>query len=557
MTREQRQRFLRLATGLVIMTTLSRTWAQSDEPGAAGATTALPTVGVGAPPSAVSPEGTAPADAGTSTGASQSSAVSPPPPPPMMQYQSPPNPAQQPPPPSREAQASTVSRPSSVATGPVGVAPLESGPVAVKGKWNPTLYGFLDVAAFHDSTQSYSIASPGYVGIARPETYAGSHGRTIFDARGTRFGFRLAAPEFSGIRATGVMEADFLGNQLPVNYGTSAAGISEGSASTSPLLRLRHAALKLETDYVDVLVGQYWQLFGWQPHYFPLTAQVPGFPGHAFGRAPQIRVSHTFKSDYASLELAVAAARAPQRNSEWPDGQAGIRVMLNRWRGTSAIGGTGALEQPASLGVSGTYRQFKVPEFSANPTARNSIAGKGLAVDLFLPVIRSHLKDQGQKGNALTVTGSFTWGSGIGDLYSPGVPGNAGFPALPNPGGLSPAPTWPQDIDNGIVTYDAGGRLRAIRWITFLAGAQYFVPPKGRVWLGSNIGYAKSGNLKDLGLLSSKVIPEYLFWDVVAFVEVTPAVNVGAEFAQIAQTYADDKDVKNSRVLLSGCYSFW
>lgn len=427
----------------------------------------------------------------------------------------------------------------------------------MKGKWNPTLYGFIDVAAFHDSTQSYAIASPGYIAIARPETPAGRHGRTVLDARGTRFGFRLAAPEYSGIKATGVMEADFLGSQLPVNYGTSATGISEGSASTSPLLRIRHAALKLETAYVDVLMGQYWQLFGWQPYYFPLTAQVPGFPGHAFGRATQIRLSHLFKSDYVSLELAAALVRAPQRNSEWPDGQAGIRGLLNRWRGTAACGGTGAMEQPASLGISGAYRRFKVPEFSSSSLARNSIDGKGVALDLFLPVIRSHLRDQGQKGNALTVTGSLTWGSGIGDLYSPGIPGNAGFPPLPNPDGLTPAPTWPQDVDNGIVTYDASGRLRAIRWFTFLAGAQYFVPPNGRVWLGANVGYAKSGNLRNLGLPSSKVIPEYSFWDAVAFVEVTPAVNIGAEFARTTQAYADDTDVKNSRVLLSGSYSFW
>jgi hypothetical protein len=148
-------------------------------------------------------------------------------------------------------------------------------------------------------------------------------------------------------------------------------------------------------------------------------------------------------------------------------------------------------------------------------------------------------------------------GTGISDLYTPGTPGNAGFPTLPNPGNLNPAPAWPQDIDNGLVTYDADGRLRTIDWQMYIVGGQYYLPPSGRVWLGGNYGRAKSGNLASLGLTPSQIIPKYTFWDAMAFVEVAVPVVVGLEYAQIKQTYADDTVAKNSRVLLSAYYIFY
>ncbi len=439
---------------------------------------------------------------------------------------------------------------------PVGLAPLESGPAAMKGKWNPTFYGFVAVDLVHDSTQSLATGSPGYLLIARPGTYAAKHGRTVFDARGTRFGFRLAAPETDGMKATGVIEADFLGSQLPVNYGTSPTGISEGTYYGSGLLRIRHAALKIESPYVDILMGQYWQLYGWMPLYLPVSVQVPGLPGAPFGRNLQFRVSHTFKTAPVSVEVALAAVRPPARNAEYPDAQGGARLMVNRWRGVSAAGGTGAafVEMPAGLGVSAVYRRLKVPEFAAAPSKQKSVDGRGLSVDVFLPVIPSHLN---HKGNALNVSGSFSVGQAIGDLYSPGVPGGAGFPALPNPSGTAPAPTWPQDIDNGLVTYDLAGGIHAIKWRTGLAGIQYYLPPSGRVWVAANYGFAKSTNLADFDLAPEKIVTKYTLWDGLVYVNVVGPITIAAEFAREKQTYGDGKVAKNNRLMMSGYYSFW
>lgn len=449
-----------------------------------------------------------------------------------------------------------VSAPPPVAKQAVGLAPLETGPAPVKGKWNPTLYGFLAFDMVHDSTQSFSTGCPGYLLIAKKGTFAGDHGRTIFDARGSRFGFRLAAPETDGMKATAVIEADFVGNQLSMNYGANPTGISENSTYNNGLLRLRHAAIKIESRYVDVLGGQYWQLFGWAPIYLPVTTQIPGYPGVPFGRNTQLRVSHTFKTDPVSVELAVAAVRPAQRNAEYPDAHGGARLMINHWRGVSAVGATGAafLEMPGGIAVSGIYRRLKVAEFAAAPANQNGVTGGGVSVDAFLPVIPSNMSN---KANALNITGNFTVGRAIGDMYSPGTIGGAGFPSLPNPNGATPAPTWPQDIDNGLVTYDLAGGVHAIKWLTGFAGIQYYLPPSGRVWLAANYGYAKSSNIADYNLAKDRIVTKYTMWDGVAYVNIVGPVTFAAEFAREEQTDGNGATAKNDRLMGSLYYQFW
>ena len=219
-----------------------------------------------------------------------------------------------------------------------------------------------------------------------------------------------------------------------------------------------------------------------------------------------------------------------------------------------ATGFSGPYEQSAGVGVSGVYRQFSVPEFAQSPTRRNNKIGKGFSIDALLPLIPGTVKD---RADALTVTGSFSSGTGTSDLYTPGTPGNVGFPALPNPTGANPAPVYPRDIDDGLVTYDARGQLHTIDWQMYIVGAQYYVPPSGHVWIGANYGHANSDNAASYGLSPTRIIPTYSFWDAVVFVEVTQPVVVGFEYAQLRQTYADGTNAKNSRAALSTYFIFY
>ena len=108
----------------------------------------------------------------------------------------------------------------------------------VHSKWDATLYGFAELDVINDSTQGFGELAGGSA-IARPNTYAGDHGQTTYTTRNSRIGFKLAAPEANGIKASAQLEMDFLGNQPP--------GISDASLYQNPTFRIRHMNVKLET----------------------------------------------------------------------------------------------------------------------------------------------------------------------------------------------------------------------------------------------------------------------------------------------------------------------
>jgi hypothetical protein len=442
---------------------------------------------------------------------------------------------------------------------PPGPNPLESGPPAVKAKWNTSLYGFLILDTAHDSTQSFQNGAINYGIVARPGTWAGDHGRTSFDARFTRIGFRLAAPEVEGIKASAFIEFDFAGNQA-IAYPNSATYVAESGYYNNPVPRLLNFFAKVENPYVDAYAGLYYHLYGGGVYFGPLSVQLGPIPGTAITRASQVRLSKTFKNEDVSFDIAVAASRPVERDSQYPDGEGSLRLLINHWKAVAGFGGLGAYEESAGFAISGIYRKFRVPDFVANPTSRHGQTGRGLAVNALIPVISRTAK---AKGNALTLLGTFTTGTGIGDTYP--INGGAYFPALPNPSNATPAPNWgwgttsAQDVDNGLVTYDPQGRLRTIDWTTYAVGAQYYLPPTGRVWLSTNYAYIKSGNLAELGLSPTRVIPKYNFWDACVFYEITPAVPAitGLEYSELKETYADGVSAKNKRFQLSFYYSFY
>jgi hypothetical protein len=262
-----------------------------------------------------------------------------------------------------------------------------ASPPSVLSKFSATFYGFVEADFIRDSTQSFNdLAGNGT--IARSGSFAANHDRMIFGQRNSRLGFKLKGPESETIKSSGIAEMDFLGNQPQGSPSPAGApAVSESAYFASPTFRIRHMALKIETPIVDVLAGQYWELFGWQTIYHPNSVQIQGLPGQVFSRAPQFRLSHMFKSDIVNVEVAVAAVRPPQRDSGLPDGQAGLRVVLNDWKGMRTAGGTGTSVDPLSVGVSGVARRFRLPEYANAPSQTRNINGYGLSFDGIIPVV--------------------------------------------------------------------------------------------------------------------------------------------------------------------------
>jgi hypothetical protein len=260
-------------------------------------------------------------------------------------------------------------------------------------QWRLTVYGFAEFDVMNDSTRSFADGLNSNV-VAHDGTQAGTLGRTQVTIRNTRFGVKGSTPEIGGVKASGVVEGDFFG------YDPNPPTTSEAGFFNNPTFRIRHAYLKLESDPVDILGGQMYHLLGWQNYFFPASLGFLGLPNMLFGRTGQIRLSHTFKTDAVNVDFAVAMFRPIQRDSSVPDGEAGLRLAINHWKGISTPGNGGTAAFPAAFGVSGLARRFKVDQFAAKPSGSSTDTGWAIAGDILIPIIPAI--DSTDRGNALT-----------------------------------------------------------------------------------------------------------------------------------------------------------
>jgi hypothetical protein len=453
-----------------------------------------------------------------------------------------------------------------------GAAVAGNAPTFVLGKFSTTVYGMMKSDFIWDSTQSFGdlagntqVQRPGGAPISPPpaaqNTYAGDHPRAQFSIHDTRFGLLMRAPETSGgVRVSGLLEMDL--------FGQIASNATEQQVYDSSVPRVRHAYFRVETPIVDVLVGQYWHVFGWQNLYHPASVQAQGLAGELYARDMQLRVSKRFESRPITVEIAVAALRPPSRDSAIPQGEAGLRIAINQWTGvmTNGAGGTGV--QPLSVAVTGNAREITVPELSLEPKDTVSRGMESIAVDGFIPIIPAR---NGRQDNALSIHGEFVSGNGISDLYT-SLTGGVTYPAVPNTTAINPAPTYPADTDNGLVGFDRLGNLHAINWTSYLFGLQYYLPVgNGRVFIVANYSHMQSANIADftqdyhgvsanpnaLDFTSATNVRKSIdFVDGSLFVDAARGVRIGVEYARYFDHYVDGTLAKDIRVQGAGMFLF-
>jgi hypothetical protein len=326
---------------------------------------------------------------------------------------------------------------------------------------------------------------------------------------------------------------------------------TEQVLNTQSPVRMRHYYLKLETPIVDVIAGQYYDLFGWGGKgYFPATLAFLGITGQVFHRQPQIRLSKTVGKTLQA-ELAVAAVRPVQRASGNPDLQAGLRLAYNDWTGARTQGYSQPTIGPLSIGVSGIGRRFEVAQFIEFPGGSNTALGWGVSAHAFIPIIPA--SNAKRRGNSLSLTGEFSRGTGISDMYTE-LTGGALFPNLPNPQDrqqpTNPPPEYPPNIDYGIVNYDGEGNLRTIDWQGMVGGLQYYLPIfSGSVWVSGNYSRIQSANIIALTPIPGRggVYWKSEYYDGNLFIAITDNVHTGFSFQSVKQTLGDEVVARNYR----------
>jgi hypothetical protein len=325
-------------------------------------------------------------------------------------------------------------------------------------------------------------------------------------------------------------------------------------------LRLRHFYLKFETPVVDILAGQYHDLFAWGgAGFYPNSVAFLPLLGEVYHRNPQIRLSKVMGSDAVSVEVAVAAVRPAQRDSALPDGQAGIKLNINGFKGAATPGASRPISAPFGIAVSAVGRRLSVTDFSATPGTEHVVYGGGVAGNIFLPIVPAHGPDKEDLSNALSLTVEGSTGTGINDLY-PGLTGGVQFPSLPNPSALLPVPLYTPNVDPGLVTYDAFNVLHTINWRSVVANAHYHLPfgDGKRVWISATFSAIQSTNAVALTPVQGQafVWGKGTYADGNLWLSPTAPLVLGLSIQRTAQTFGDNTTAVNYRGEGS-CYFFF
>ncbi len=156
-----------------------------------------------------------------------------------------------------------------------------------ESKFKITLSGFVKTDVFYDARQTVSIREGHF--LLYPDNVSFDANKNDINAKSnfnilsiqSRLKVAVTGPEVIGAKPSGVIEADFFGNE-------------NSSFSDVNGFRLRHAFVKLNWESVELLVGQYWHPM-FIVESFPGTLSFnTGAPFQPFSRNPQIRLTKTF-----------------------------------------------------------------------------------------------------------------------------------------------------------------------------------------------------------------------------------------------------------------------
>lgn len=304
--------------------------------------------------------------------------------------------------------------------------------------FNVQVHGFVETDMINDSTQSFTeVVGDG--AVKPPGSYAGDNGESLMSMRNTRLSVLATAPEIGGWKTKAYIETDFYGYNPGPGYAatsgvTTSANVSteanEYHIYTQPVLRMRHAFLDAENDGWDILVGQYWTFFGWTGDYILATVDVSPIMGTIYEREPQVKVMKTLKfGDDAKLQIGVDAERPEQLLTTLPNFNAGIRFIMDSWKGGFAYATGASKLAPFSIGITGRAANYvwEAPLVATtNDLVYGNVWGQAVAVNALIPILPANdLKDF-----SAVITGEWTAGAGDADAFNGGFTG--GLSAISN-----------------------------------------------------------------------------------------------------------------------------
>lgn len=179
-------------------------------------------------------------------------------------------------------------------------------------KYGISFSGFIKTDYFFDSRENYTIRE-GHFLLYPKEKQFDADGVDINDKASfnflsiqTRLTGKISAPDAFGAKTSGVLEADFFGNE-------NAAFVDNNG------FRMRHAFVRLNWKKTELIAGQTWHPFFIPACFSAVISFNTGAPMQPFSRNPQLRVQHRLG------KFSIAGALWAQRDFTSPQGSASLR----------------------------------------------------------------------------------------------------------------------------------------------------------------------------------------------------------------------------------------
>ncbi|MHB1606908.1 MAG: hypothetical protein ACYCTV_11060 [Leptospirales bacterium] len=452
-------------------------------------------------------------------------------------------------------------------------------------RWLIMLYGFIELDAIHDSTNSFNnwpfnsgaANSQTVETNALPPTTNPSLGQTVdhpafgFDANNSRLGFAISSPRFNQFKVRGILEMDFLNTPGECQYGGAfPCGNNSGPGLFQfPVPRIRLAFMDISTKHWgNLLVGQYWSLFGWRPYYMYNSLQIVSGPGSPTAWFPQIRYYRIFHFSHGNKsEVAASVMMPPSESTGVPVSIEGVKWANTDWMGEDTLGNSGKGPSPLSIGLTDVqtiYSGSFIPSTGgqAQPFYKFTSA---YSIDLLLPIIPIH---DGSPGNNLSLAAEYTYGQGDAWLFPNLTFGLGSYAGTAGPTGVPIGGLIPPG--NGILM---GNAFAPLGLQTFYLNLQYYFPDQAKTWISTGFSADIGTNLQSLantigptklgGAVSSNGLYKYVapwtrntftFFDVDH--DLTPAVRVALEYGVYNTLYTTGINASDQRIMMSWFYFF-
>lgn len=453
-------------------------------------------------------------------------------------------------------------------------------------RWMVMLYGIIELDAVHDSTNSFNnwpfnsgaANSQTVETNALPPTTNPSLGQTVnnpafgFDANNSRLGLAISSPVYDGFKVRGILEMDFLNTPGECQYGGSfPCGNNSGQGLFQfPVPRIRLAFMDISTNHWgNLLVGQYWSLFGWRPYYMYNSLQLVSGPGSPTAWFPQIRYYKIFQFSHGNKsEFASSVMMPPSESTGVPVSIEGIKWANTDWMAEDTLGNSGKGSSPLSIGITDVQTIYSGSFLPVSGAAQAQSFYKftsAYSIDLLLPIlpIRHH-----EPGNNLTLAAEYTYGQGDAWLFPNLTFGLGSYAGTAGPTGIPVGGLIPPG--NGVLT-DNG--FAPLDLETFYLNLQYYFPDEAKTWISVGFAADVGTNLQSLansigptklgGAVSSNGLFKYLapwtrntftFFDVDH--DLTPAVRVAMEYGIYNTLYSTGINASDQRIMMSWFYFF-